>query len=178
HAAPDIGQRDEQFIARRAAYVVQGNAERPAGLVGVHAEAERNAVRSALLCADRCTQRDDEGNDEECDEPLHDRPHGTAAASVPDGVQPPPSAWNRLLAASSLLSRTVTRLFSAVNSVCCACSTVIKLTVPPRNCVSATSNALRELATTSDCRRSCSVYFCSAISAFSTSAKADSTALR
>lgn len=45
-----------------------------------------------------------------------------APASVPAGVHPPPSAWKRLVAANSLLSRTWTRLSSAVKSLCSACS--------------------------------------------------------
>src|ERR1700753_2785836 len=88
---------------------------------------------------------------------------GWSDDSCPVGVQPPPSAWNKLDAASSLFSRTCASAFSVVSSVCW---------------FSDTSKALRAEATASTSRRSCNVVCDNATSAFSTSEKADSTALR
>ena len=55
---------------------------------------------------------------------------------------------------------------------------VIKLTVPARNCWSERSKARRELLTTSCCRRSAIAVSRTAISALSTSVKPEITALR
>src|SRR5262249_38417601 len=179
--ALDVGQRDQKLVAGPAAHIEQLHAECHRSLLRRHGEGDRDVRRreGRLLRAggrQRKAGQHHESRNRRGRSLLH--AHHSTATSVPPGVQPPPSAWNRLVAASSLFSRTSTRLFCAVNKVCSACSTVIRLMVPPCNCFSATSKACCEALTTSCCSRSCWVNFCRAISAFSTSEKADSTALR
>src|SRR5665213_110260 len=189
-AAFDVGQRQKHFVTRPTPDLSQRRAQCRRRLLDIHAERQWRVVIPLRLGRRRYHGRHRHGPDRGRGEqhPLdgcaaHCGTSGActgtcAEASLPSGVHPPPSAWNRLEAASSLVSRTCASVFSAMSSVCWVCSTVIRLTVPARNWVSETSKALRELVTASICSRSCSVACDSATSAFSTSAKADSTALR
>src|SRR5665213_3397084 len=184
-AAFDIGQSEQHFAARAAPDINQRRPQHLRNRLRIHAEKQRRIVRHGsgydLLGRSRRNaggcHRQDRGHAEK--HPSHGGDfHGCNADSLPSGVHPPPSAWNRLLAASSFVNRTCAREFSAVSRVCWVCRTVMRLTVPARNWVSDTSKALCESLTASSWSRSCRVNCASANSAFSTSAKADSTALR
>src|SRR6185312_5614181 len=122
----DVRQSGEQFIAGTASNVIKLHAERLRGLVRRHAERQGNVRWRQLLRLRRQPRQHECCGQIELSIAAHAR-HSTAT-SVPPGVQPPPSAWNRLVAARSLLSRTWISVFSAVNSVCSTCNTVMRLT--------------------------------------------------
>src|SRR5262249_51746915 len=115
-----IGQRGQEFVTRTPAYVMKRHAKRLRRLIRCHAERQGDVGRRQLRRSRRAAGEVDDRNEGSDEIQLSIAAHArhSTATSVPPGVQPPPSAWNRLVAASSLLSRTWTSVFSAVNSVC------------------------------------------------------------
>ena len=170
--ALDIGQSEKEFVAGTAADIDQRRAQSLRRLVRIHAEGQRRIVRrcAALLRARGRKRWRRNRHHQDRRRPAKSlfscrfpdallsilaavaarpafRPASIRRPAPGTGCWPPAVST---AAPAPACSR-------AVNSVCWVCSTVRRLTVPPRNCVSDTSKALREAVTASACSRSCRV---------------------